>query len=168
MEEQQNIEERIWNYIDGSADANERSLVEQLINNDAQWKAKYAELLEVHELMKTGISLDEPSMRFTQNVMEEISRLYITPAAQTYINKKIIGGIAIFFITTIVGLLLFIMAQVSWQTPGLSNVVEQNLERFNWNKIFSANMNLFIITDIVLALVLLDMYLRKKKKAVNP
>ncbi len=90
MNGQQNIEETLWNYIDGTMTAEERSFVEQLVQTNSEWKATHAELLEVHHLMQNNMELEEPSMRFTQNVMEEISRLYITPAAKTYINKNII------------------------------------------------------------------------------
>ncbi len=94
---QNNIEETLWNYIDGTLSADELSFVEQLLQSNAEWKAKHAELLDVHQLMQNHMELDHPSMRFTQNVMEEISKLYIVPATKNYINKNIIWGIGIFF-----------------------------------------------------------------------
>ncbi len=166
MNEQENIEESLWNYIDGSLNTSDISFVEKMIQSDAHWKAKYSELLEVHQLMQNHIELEEPSMRFTQNVMEEISRLYITPATRTYINKNIIWGIAIFFLTTIVGLLGYMFGQVNWSQPGTGYNINYNITNVDWSKLFnSAYMNIFIIINIVLALMLLDMYLTKKKKA---
>jgi len=86
------IEERLWNYIDGTSAAGERTAIEQLLQSNAEWKAKYHELLEVNELLRSS-ELEAPSMRFTKNVMEEISRLHIAPATKTYINNRIIWGL---------------------------------------------------------------------------
>ena len=164
MNEQQNIEETLWDYIDGSLNTTDVSFVEKLVQTDALWKAKYNELLEVHQLMQNHVELEEPSMRFTQNVMEEISRLYITPAAKTYINKNIIWGIGIFFLTTIVGLLGYMFGQVNWSQPGTGFNFD-SITNIDWSKLFNSSyMNIFIIINIVLALMLLDMYLTKKKR----
>ena len=84
----QNIEEKLWNYIDGTMDPKEQTIIDQLLQTNQEWKSKYAELMEVHQLMQDNIDLEHPSLRFTQNVMEEISRLYITPATRNYINKN--------------------------------------------------------------------------------
>lgn len=168
MNDQQNIEETLWNYIDGSMNAEDSSFVEKLLQTDAIWKSKYGELLEVHELMKNNIALEEPSMRFTQNVMEEISRLYITPATKNYINKNIIWGITIFFLTTIIAVLGYGFGQINWSQAG-SNPVNNSIAQMDWSKFFgSTYMNIFIMINIILGLMLLDMYLTKKKKALNP
>jgi hypothetical protein len=167
MNEQQNIEETLWNYIDGSMNAEELSFVEKLVQTDAAWKTKYAELMDVHTLMKDNIELDQPSLRFTQNVMEEISRLYISPAASNYINKNIIRGIGIFFLTMIIGLLGYSFGQIDWSEPGTSPVPTYNISNVDWSKLFNTTyMNIFIMVNIVLGLMLLDMYLTKKKKEV--
>ena len=97
MNTQHNIEERLWNFIDGTISAGEKTAIEKLLQSDAEWKTKYSELLQVNDLLKSS-QLEAPSMRFGKNVMEEISKLHIAPAAKNYINKKIIWGIAFFFI----------------------------------------------------------------------
>src|SRR5690349_7833363 len=107
-----NIEDRLWEYIDGLCNDAENAEINRLIHSDGQWKSKYEELLALQHLIESS-ELEEPSMRFTQNVMEEISKLYIAPATKTYINKKVIFGIGGFFITMIVGLLIYSFAQVN-------------------------------------------------------
>src|SRR5215212_5996925 len=102
----ENIEEKLWGFIDGAGSAEERSVVEKLIEANREWKEKYNELLELHQLVQSS-SLEEPSMRFTKNVMEEIAKYHIAPATKTYINKKIIWGIAAFFIVLIVGFVIY-------------------------------------------------------------
>src|SRR5690349_8004057 len=84
------MEARLWAYIDGLSE--EASLIEKLVAENREWKEKYAELLDVHQLMG-ATELEEPSLRFTKNVMEEIARYQIAPATKEYINKKIIWGI---------------------------------------------------------------------------
>ena len=159
----QNIEEKLWDYIDGSLEGSERSFVEELLQTSNEWKAKYAELMEVHQIMKENIDLEHPSLRFTQNVMEEISRLYITPATRNYINKNVIWGIGIFFLTAIIGLIVYAFGQIDWSRPD-SGMMPDMQVNMNWQQIFSSTyMNVFIMVNILLGLMLLDMYLTKKK-----
>jgi hypothetical protein len=159
----QDIEERLWNYIDGTSAAAERPVIEQLIQSNAGWKAKYHELLEVNKLLQSS-ELEEPSMRFGKNVMEEISRLHIAPATKTYINKRVIWGIGIFFITLVVGFLIYGFGQVNWSEPGNSTISE-NLNKINFNKFFSNTyVNVFMMINVVLGLFLLDRYLANKRK----
>jgi hypothetical protein len=89
------IEERLWNFIDGTVSAHEKTTIEQLLQQDSEWKAKYSELLQVNELLQSS-ELESPSLRFSKNVMEDIAKLHIAPAAKSYINKKIIWGIGFF------------------------------------------------------------------------
>ena len=162
-----NIEERLWNYIDGTSDASEQSVIEKLLESNAEWKAKYSELLEVHSLLQSS-DLEEPSMRFTKNVMEEISKLHIAPATNTYINKKIIWGIAIFFITLIVGFFIYSLGQIDWSAKGstsLPNVDLSKIEKIDTSKIFSNTfVNVFMMINVVLGLFLLDRFLANKRK----
>lgn len=164
MNAPQNIEEQLWNYIDGTLDKNEHSIVEELLHSNNEWKNKYAELMDVHQLMKTNMDLEHPSLRFTQNVMEEISRLYITPATRNYINKNVIWGIGIFFLTTIIGLLAYGFGQIDWSQPGSANSQFHEINNINWSQMFSGTyVNVFIMVNILLGLMLLDMYLTRKK-----
>jgi anti-sigma factor RsiW len=45
----QNIEEKLWNYIDGSLEKDENDFIEQLLQHNQEWKVKYAELMDVHQ-----------------------------------------------------------------------------------------------------------------------
>lgn len=169
MNTHSNMEERLWDYIDGLASAEEKNFIEELIASQEEWRAKYQELLGVHEVMAQSLELDEPSMRFSQNVMEEIARLQIAPAAKTYINKKIIFGFAAFFLTTIAALFGYGLSQVNWtqKTPDgiLSNVT---VDKVDWSILFNNNFtNIFLMVNLILGLVLLDMYLGRKRKALR-
>ena len=91
------IEERLWDYIDGLSSPTEQSAIETLIAENIEWQQKYKELLNVHQVMQ-ATELDAPSMRFSKNVMEEIAKLHVAPATKTYINKNIIRSIGAFFL----------------------------------------------------------------------
>ena len=164
MNTENNIEQRLWEYIDGSASTDELSVVEKLIETNAEWRKHYHELLEIHALMQTS-ELEAPSMRFTKNVMEEISRLQIAPATKDYINKNIIRGLAIFFVTMIVGLLVYGIGQVNWGTNSNSSIpVDLSSVNFDYNKFFSNSwMNAYIMINIILGLFLFDRYLANKR-----
>src|SRR5437773_12067511 len=83
------IDDRLWEYIDGVSSADERSAIEKLLETDQQWKEKYNELLELHQLVQSS-TLEEPSLRFTKYVMEGMATYQIAQATRSYINTKII------------------------------------------------------------------------------
>ena len=157
------MEERLWNYIDGSSAGAERSAIEQLLQSNAEWKTKYHELLEVNQLLQSA-ELEHPSMRFTRNVMEEITKYHIAPATKTYINKRIVWGIGIFFITLLVGFLVYGFGQIDWSVKGNSSVSDY-LSKIDYSKFFNNTyMNVFMMINVVLGLFLLDRYLANKRK----
>lgn len=157
------MEERLWNYIDGTSDAGDIPVIEKLLESDAAWKAKYRELLEINQLLQSS-ELEQPSLRFTKNVMEEISKLHIAPATQSYINKKIIWGIGAFFILLFAGFLIYGFGQMDWTADDGSNI-KFDLGKMNYNKFFSNSyINVFMMVNVILGLFLLDRYLAAKRK----
>jgi hypothetical protein len=164
-----NMEDTLWNFIDGTSTPADKTMVEQLIASRQEWKQKYHELLEVHQLMSNHLELEEPSMRFRQNVMEAIAQYHIAPATRTYIDKRIIYGIGAFFIAMIGGLLIYLLSQLSWSGAGVgSSSLPFDFNKIAWNKFFNSNYtSAFIITNVVLALMLLDMYLGKKRRELQ-
>lgn len=176
MNTQQPMEERLWDYIDGLSSPTERSAIEALIAENREWQEKYRELLNVHQLLDTS-EMEAPSMRFTKNVMEEITRYHVAPATKTYINKNIIRSIGAFFLAMITGLLVFLFGQLKWSggsgnsgssTP-YNNFVNSasniGAEKLNWLKTVNSTWTIaFMLIVIVLGWVLLDMYLTQKKE----
>lgn len=160
------MEAALWNYIDGTSDSAERQRVEELLRTEAQWQACYAGLLDTHRLMQGNISLDQPSLRFTRNVMEEIARTQVMPAVKQYINPYIIRGIGGFFLVTIAGLLIYILAQANWSASAVTDTSVPYLSRFNWGLLLSGTyLDILMMANIVLALMLLDVYLVRRKRA---
>ena len=117
--------------------------------------------------MNSSLELDAPSMRFSQNVMEEIAKYQITPATKTYINKKIIYGIGIFFIAMIAGMLIYGLGQVNWSDGGGSSdlLTKYNPGKIDFSKFFNNTYTtVFMMINVVMGLMLLDMWLGKKRK----
>lgn len=167
MNTQSTIEERLWDYIDGLSSAQEKQFIDEMLASNREWKEKYSELVEVHQLMLNHIQLDEPSMRFTQNVMEEIAKYQIAPATRNYLNKKIIWGIGGFFLVMLVGLFAYGFGQIQWGSSGSSNL-PVDFDKVDYSKLYNNSFtNIFIMINVVLGLMLLDMYLNKKKKETN-
>ncbi|HEY6900602.1 MAG TPA: hypothetical protein VI233_08165 [Puia sp.] len=178
MNTKQQIEERLWDYIDGLSSPAETSAVEGLIAENREWQEKYRELLNIHQALHST-ELESPSMRFTKNVMEEIARYQVAPATKTYINKNVIRGIGAFFISMITGLLVFCLSQVKWSSSGsghdkplieLPSIDKLGLDKFNYAKVFNGPWFIgFLFLLIVTGWIWLDMYLQQKRQqALNP
>lgn len=166
MEANIHMEQQLWDLIDGNLLPSDRPVVEELIRNNAEWKNKYEELLEVNKLLHSS-ELDAPSLRFTKNVMEEIAKFHIAPATKTYINKKIIFGIVSFFFLMIIGFLVYGFGLM--QTSGDSdNTISRNVPKFDYSIFFSNNwINAFMMINLVIGLFLLDNYLGKKRRELR-
>jgi hypothetical protein len=168
MDNRDEIEVRLWEYIDGSGSDAERSAIEKLIADNSEWKSKYHELLKVHQSLNF-VELEEPSLRFTKNVMEEIARYHIAPATKTYINNKIIWSIGVFFITMIIGFLVYAIAQVDWSVAGDSkSTFGIDLTKVDYSQMFNSNlMNGTMMLNVILGLFLFDRYLSNRNKKLK-
>jgi len=163
MNQQQNMDQQLWSFIDGLSSKEERSEIEKLLETNLEWKNKYLELLNIHQVLKSA-ELEQPSMRFTKNVMEEITRLHITPATKNYINNKIIWGLAGFFITLIVGFFIYGLGQIDWNAEGTTKL-PVDLNSVDFSKFFNNNfVTGFMMVNVLLGLVLLDRVLANRRK----
>jgi len=161
-----NLDERLWEYIDGLGSPGERSAIEKLVKTNQQWKEKHQEILELHQLVQSSV-LEEPSLRFTKNVMEEIAKYQIAPATKTYINNKIIWSLGIFFVAMIVGSLVYGFGQIDWKTTS-DPKLPIDISKIDFSKFFSNTyVNIFMMINVILGLMLLDRFLEVKKKKIQ-
>jgi anti-sigma factor RsiW len=162
------IEEKLWNYIDGTCTPTEQDAIARLIEQDEVYGKKYAELLALNAEF-AYIELDEPSMAFSYNVMEAIRAEKVLTPLKATINKKIILGIAAFFVLSILVLLGFVFSNV--QVSGnvfsaISIKLPDSIKVPNASSLFNKTfMKGFFVFDVILALFLTDSYLRRKKAA---
>lgn len=73
-----NAPELLWKYAEGQCSAQEKAAVETQLAADARLRDELRLIRELHAVL-TNLEPDEPSMRFTQNVMESLPKIY-TPA----------------------------------------------------------------------------------------
>ena len=166
MYTREQIEQHIWDYIDGLSTPGEKQMVEKLLQSDQQWMSVYRELKGLNALIGETDLLEQPSLRFTKNVMEEVAKYSVAPATRTYINKKIIYGIAAFFIITIIGFLIYGISSINLAQTGSGSLPNLDISKYNvnWSKFLNAKVvNAFLFLDVVAGLMILDRYLRRKK-----
>jgi len=165
MEPMQEIENRLWDFIDGASAPAEKTAVENLIRENEIWKLKYAELMQVQKNLQE-LELEQPSMRFTKNVMEQIAQLQVQPAAREYINRNVIRGIGIFFLTLIGGFIIYALAQINWKDAGDSkSSIGIDFAKVDYSRVFDNQfVNGFMVLNIILGLMLLDRYLSNRKR----
>jgi anti-sigma factor RsiW len=166
MNTHQNMEAQLWEYIDGLAAGKDKSHIEELIATNAEWRSKYEELLSFNASLHQDLEVEQPSLRFTKNVMDEIARHHIAPATRNYINKKVIYGITAFFLTIIAGSIIYAIAQVDWSAGSAGEgVFSYDFIKIDFSKAFNNQfINAFIIVNVVMGLMLLDRYLSRQKK----
>jgi hypothetical protein len=158
------MEQQLWEYIDGTLSAEHKKRVEALLAANSAWQQQYKELLEVNQLFESA-ELEQPSLRFSKNVMEEIGRLHVAPATRNYINTKIIWGIGGFLILSLLVFVIYGVSQVDWSAKG-EHPLPVDFSKIKISNFFNNTwINGFMMINIVLALMLLDNYLGRKRKA---
>ena len=83
MYTREQIEQHIWDYIDGLSTPQDKAMVEKFMQTDPAWKNLYDELNSLNISIQSTDMMEEPSMRFTRNVMDEVSRFRVAPPAQS-------------------------------------------------------------------------------------
>lgn len=164
-----NLEQRIWDYLDGTGTEEERELTKQLIGSDSEFRAMYEELRSIH-LTVSSMDLDEPSMSFNRNLMEKIDLEAVPGSVKSLIDKRIIYGITAFFLITITALLGVLLYQTDWSRQTSFDMPDFNLPEIDTsNYLNSTLINIFFFADIIVALYLFDGFLSKRKSPrVNP
>lgn len=159
--QQYEIEQRIWAYIDGLDTAAERQETEMLVAAGGVWQETYDRLLAIRAMLSDKELLEQPSMRFTQNIMEDLAGVQpahkMQPLAKSWI-VKLLG--AFFVLTTILWSVLLFTVKGSGSTkiPDWATISnKQNHELL----FYGAAIN------IVVLLVLADRYRSFRKQVHN-
>lgn len=158
------IEEKLWNYIDGTCTPAEQDAIARLIEQDEVYSAKYNELQALN-LEFAAMELDEPPMAFTYNVMETIRTENAMKPLKASIDKRIITSIAVFFVGTILALLALMFANINFAGVNTASLhMPANIKVPNVSGFFNGPfMKWFLVFDVVLALFITDSWLRRKK-----
>ncbi|MEO8885928.1 MAG: hypothetical protein ABI367_07680 [Mucilaginibacter sp.] len=151
-----NIEEKIWAYIDGSCSEEEALAINLLIEQDVNYQKIYDEIVTLNERL-SSLELDEPSMAFTYNVLENIRNENAKQPLKTTINTAVIKGIAAFFLVTILALLILVVINIDWSTNTTNNYTLPKL-----NLLSDSVLKGCMFLDIMLGAFLADTFLRRK------
>ncbi len=170
MYSREQIEQHVWDYIDGSCTPAVKEMVEKLLHSDPDWKSVYLELKDFNTLVSTTDFVESPSMRFSKNVMEEVSKHKIAPPTQAYINKKIVYGIAVFFVLSILSGVVYGISQIDFSQAGTTALPQIDFSKYeiNWTQYLNSPlMYMFLFLDVIGGLLLLDRYLRRKNEKLG-
>ncbi len=160
-----NIEERLWNYVDGSCSNEEKIAIAHLIATDEAYQQAYQEILAFDQELQTSIEIEMPPMAFTYKVMESIRAEEAAKPLKATIDTRIIKVIAGFFIVTIAALLIFALASTDWSAGTTAKVnipVKVSLPEVK-NYFNGSMLKGFLFFDVVFGLFLFDAYLRRRK-----
>ncbi len=153
------IEQQLWDYIDGNLDEFSKKAIEEKIESTDEIKTQYEELLKLNSVFNE-LDLDEPSLSFTRNVMESVALAPAPVAMKTKVDKKIIYGISSFFIISLLFLLGYVLYSSNQSMSKLGFNINTN---FNFNQYITPTvLYSFLFFDLVIGLVFLDQFLRKK------
>ena len=155
------IEEQLWDYIDGNCTVVEKMEIEAKIAANLQYSSAYKELLILHQDLGS-IELEEPSMSFTRNVMEQVNLELKPVALKTKVDHRIIYSIGVLFVLSLVAIFGYVLAtaelSISFKMP------EINFSLYESKIITPTSIKIFLMVDVVLALLFIDSYFRRKIK----
>jgi hypothetical protein len=153
------IEQQLWEYIDGTLDEAAKKALEAKIAADPEIKVQYEALLKLDSVLGV-LDLDEPSMSFTRNVMESVALEPAPVALKTKVNTQIIYAIGGFFVFSLLGILayIFYLAKDSFTGFTMPEKFNINLDSY----ITPTTLYVFLFVDLVIGLIFLDQFLRRK------
>lgn len=158
-------EEKIWNFLDGTASSVEREEIANLVVQDPATNALLEKLAAVHKLMQ-ATELDAPSMSFTRNVLEAIAMEPAPVKLSTRVDKRIIYAVGAFFGLAI--LAVFIAALLTAGDKTVETGVDLTAIKFDVDiskYLTSTTRNIFLLINLCIALVYFDAVLRRKLMA---
>ncbi|RYG17447.1 MAG: hypothetical protein EOO07_11110 [Chitinophagaceae bacterium] len=153
-------EEQLWNYIDGLCSAAEEREIEARLATDNALQQLYAQLLEVNGQLKTHLELDEPSMSFTRNVMEQVQHEIAPVTLKTKVDQRIIYVIGGFFSITLLALLIYAFATAEFKMKMATVNLSVDIDAL----ISPTFLMVVLFINAALLLVYLDSFLRKGLK----
>jgi len=167
MNNKDNIELLVWDYIDGSLSEEDTVVIATLIKHDNNWNAVYSKLMCMHNELSELTMLSEPHIRFTKNVMEQIATEQVSFAKKVYVNPKIIKGIAAIILFTICTSVVYILTNTNWSfssgSSTFTDLVSIKLPEINFERLSEGTfINGMIAINVILAMAFLDTFLSKK------
>lgn len=153
---ERNIEQQLWEYIDGTCTDAEKQRIAALICNDGIWARMHQELRAFQQELVANNELQEPHMRFTQNVMDAIADMQPVPIMRRYINRSLMRGLAAFFIISTGLALLAVLLSTNWNAQTSVTSLAWHLPKVELNTVFtthSATLGIGILALLIIVFV---------------
>lgn len=87
--------EKLWKYVDGTCSAEEKARLDALLAADAGLREDLEQVEAIHKALQ-AMQPEQPSLRFSKNVMEAIPKFYPAARAEPLVPanwKKIFWGV---------------------------------------------------------------------------
>jgi hypothetical protein len=152
-----NLEEQIWNFIDGNLSEAESQKIQYLINSDQEVERMYKNFLSFN-VLTYNMDLEEPSMSFTRNVMDDVATIPAPVLLKTKVDNRVIYGIAAFFGIALIAVFVFAIYKSSGEKSSLQFDFSINTDFFE-NKIL---LSTFLAADLIIAMLFIDGVVRKR------
>jgi hypothetical protein len=119
---------------------------------------------DIEKHLREDLELLSPTPDFSKKVMGAIAGARIAPPSRTYINKKVVYGIGLFFLLLIAGGLVYAASSFSWPAMGrfILPVDPGKLDISNYFTRKTLNSLLFL--NVLLGLGFLDKYLTRRPR----
>ncbi len=151
------IEMQLWQYIDGTCDDQAKAHVQQMLATDTEWKDLYEQLITLHAALPAGIDLEQPSMRFTKNVIEAINSTVPARVTTRYINPLVIRSIAGLFIVLLAVTLFYAVYANDWTGTGTIDI----------SSLFNSRViTVLLSVNVIAGLLFIDTVLHKRRNPV--
>ncbi|WP_169927061.1 hypothetical protein [Mucilaginibacter auburnensis] len=154
------MEEKLWEYIDGTCNEQDKATIAGLIESDEQWRNAFNSMLEMESEL-SAVTLEEPTMAFSYNVMEAIRNEQAAKPLKTKINKYIITSIAGVLLLTL-GILSFLLFEGAMRSIG-NHSLDIHIQQINSSALINSTAwKAFIYFDIMLLLFFADRLIRRR------
>jgi len=155
------MEEALRLYIGGDCTAEDMQRIEQRLEQDARWRTRLDELFAEETGTPVLLETDEPSLRFTRDVMDAIGNARPAPATAKYVNPAILKGLGILFAVCIVLSITGLLLNINWSAPSVLPALHTKAP--DMGALFNST-TFYALTALTLltALVLADTALRKR------
>lgn len=163
------IDIRLWDYIDGSSNDAEMAAVRALIATDVLWQQRYEQLLHIHGELQQCMEPEQPSMRFTKNVMENIQSSAIARPARSYVSKWVVGAIGGFFVIMLIAVLVAAVGTTAHapDTTGNHTIVPAFVRNLSLGQVFNNTTLIFSIAACTIAALLFFDTWRSRRLHMN-
>lgn len=163
MEQREEIEMLFWEVIDGTAGEAEQARAAALLASSAEYRRWFEELKVLQQSIRET-EPEQPSLRFSRNVMEHITASKPARPIRQYYNPWVLGLLGVFFVLALgMGLLSL------WQEPAAAGKTAIAWKTPSWLQGWDPEWSsYFLFAAVPVGLLLLDaLFHRRRRESVS-